>query len=63
MSGLGKLLIVSLIFILLDFFDLWLGPGLSAMFSVRRLYLLYPSLFHRRHSRISTDIFTRNRKR
>jgi hypothetical protein len=31
-SGLGSLLVVSLIFILLDFFDRWYGPGMSAMF-------------------------------
>jgi hypothetical protein len=33
LSGLGSLFVVSLIFILLDFFDLWYGPGMSAMFS------------------------------
>ncbi len=31
-SGLGSLLVVSLIFILLDFFDRWYGHGMSAMF-------------------------------
>jgi hypothetical protein len=41
-SGLGSLLVVNLIFILLDFFDLWYGPGMSAMFlNVKTiLYLL-----------------------
>lgn len=41
-SGLGSLLVVSLIFILLNFFDRFYGPGMSAMFlNVKTiLYLL-----------------------
>ena len=56
LSGLGSLFVVSLIFILLDYFDLWYGPGLSAMFSNFRYIFSTPSLFHRRHYRICTDI-------
>jgi hypothetical protein len=38
-SGLGSLLVVSLIFILLNFFDLWYGTGMSVMFS-KSMYIL-----------------------
>jgi hypothetical protein len=42
--GLGSLLVVSLIFILLDFFDLWYGPGMSTMF-LNTQYILYLLVF------------------
>jgi hypothetical protein len=43
-SGLGSLLVVSLIFILLDFFDLWYGTGMSAIF-LNTEYILYFLVF------------------
>lgn len=43
-SGLGSLLVVSLIFILLDFFDLWYGPAMPAMF-LNTKYILYLLVF------------------
>jgi len=43
-SGLGSLLVVSFIFILLNFFDLWYGTGLSVMFS-KSVYILYLLVF------------------
>jgi hypothetical protein len=44
LGGLGSLFIVSLFFILMDFFDLTYSPGISAMFSKIR-YILYPLVF------------------
>ena len=38
-SGLGSLLVVSFIFIFLNFFDLWYGTGMSVMFS-KSMYIL-----------------------
>jgi hypothetical protein len=43
-SGMGSLLVVSLIFILLDFFDLWYGPGISVIF-LHTKYILYLLVF------------------
>jgi hypothetical protein len=42
MSGIGSLLVVNLLFIFLDFFDLFYGSGFSAMFlnTMNILYLL-----------------------
>lgn len=41
-SGIGSLFVVSFIFILLNFFDLWYGTGMSVIFSKSKdiLYLL-----------------------
>jgi hypothetical protein len=44
LGGLGSLFIVSLFFILMDFFDLTYSLGISAMFSKTR-YILYPLVF------------------
>lgn len=44
LGGLGSLFIVSLFFILMDFFDLTYRLGISAMFSKIR-YILYPLVF------------------
>ena len=43
-SGLGSLLVVSFIFILLTFFDLWYRTGLSVMF-LSTQYVLYILVF------------------
>lgn len=43
-SGLGSLLVVSFIFILLTFFDLWYGTGLPVMF-LNTQYILYILVF------------------
>jgi hypothetical protein len=43
-SGLGSLLVVSLLFILMDFFSRSYGLGISAMFSGIQ-YILYPLVF------------------
>ncbi|MDD1697643.1 MAG: hypothetical protein LUQ36_04710 [Methanoregula sp.] len=43
-SGLGSLLVVSFIFILLNFFDLWNGTGMSVMF-LNFEYFLYLLVF------------------